>query len=77
MTKEYHLHRVLVQEVFHVIGKFFALKDKVGRLKGVLLSNLSPRNCDGAMTSESQGTKRKASATQLGANAIKVRLHVY
>lgn len=74
-TKEY-TSGYLCKKCFMSIGKFSALKEEVGKLKGELLSNLSLRTCDGATTSESQGTKRKASATQLGTNAVKVRLHV-
>eukprot|EP00731_Ephydatia_muelleri_P004086 Em0002g262a len=71
-TKEYTTG-YLCTKCFNSIGNFSALKEKVGRLKGEFVSKLheSLRSCDSAMTSESKGTKRKASTQQSG-KAVKI-----
>ncbi|KAL5475126.1 hypothetical protein EMCRGX_G027185 [Ephydatia muelleri] len=76
-TKEYTTG-YLCTKCFNSIGNFSALKEKVGRLKGEFVSKLheSLRSCDSAMTSESKGTKRKASTQQSGKAVKAVRNHL-
>lgn len=47
-------------------------EQKVGELKKGAVLEASLRTCDGATTSEMQGTKQKANVAQQDANAVKV-----